>query len=198
MRKVELEILALSHSLAHTHSYSVILGEIGGTRRLPIVIGGFEAQAIAVVLDNMHRPRPLTHDLIKAICDTFDISLEQVHINKLHEGVFYCNLICKQNGEIYEIDSRTSDALALAVRFGCPIYVDEDILNEAGIDSKAEEEAAQGESGGPLIQPPPTESTNYSGMTDEELSRQLSAAIEGEDYEKAARIRDEINRRKKK
>lgn len=199
MNKIELEILALSHSVTQSHSFAVILGEVGGTRRLPIVIGGFEAQAIAVALDNMRPSRPLTHDLMKMICDTFEISLEQVHISKLQDGVFYSNLVCKQNGEIYEIDSRTSDALALAVRFRCPIFVEESILLEAGVEADpAEESSVEKEIAEIAEQPIPSGSTNFSGMTDEELSRQLTAAIEGEDYEKAARIRDEMNRRKKK
>jgi bifunctional DNase/RNase len=198
MSKIELEILALSHSVTQSHSFAVILGEVGGMRRLPIVIGGFEAQAIAVALDRMRPSRPLTHDLMKMICDTFDISLEEVYINKLQEGVFYSNLVCKQNGETYEIDSRTSDALALAVRFNCPIYVEESILAEAGIEADpAEENTAEKDVAELAEQPIPSGSTNFSGMTDEELARQLTAAIEGEDYEKAARIRDEINRRKK-
>jgi bifunctional DNase/RNase len=198
MNKIELEILALSHSVTQSHSFAVILGEVGGTRRLPIVIGGFEAQAIAVALDNMRPSRPLTHDLMKMVCDTFDISLEQVHISKLQEGVFYSNLVCKQNGETYEIDSRTSDALALAVRFNCPIFVEESILLEAGVEADPTEESSVEKEIAELAQQPiPSGSTNFSGMTDDELSRQLTAAIEGEDYEKAARIRDEMNKRKK-
>jgi bifunctional DNase/RNase len=122
-----------------------------------------------------------------------------VHISKLQDGVFYSNLVCKQNGEIYEIDSRTSDALALAVRFRCPIFVEESILLEAGVEADpAEESSVEKEIAEIAEQPIPSGSTNFSGMTDEELSRQLTAAIEGEDYEKAARIRDEMNRRKKK
>ena len=198
MNKIELEILALSHSVTQSHSFAVILGEVGGSRRLPIVIGGFEAQAIAVALDNMRPSRPLTHDLMKMVCDTFDITLEQVHINKLQEGVFYSNLVCKQNGETYEIDSRTSDALALAVRFSCPIFVEENILREAGVEADPNEEASVEKEIAELAQQPvPSGSSNFSGMTDDELTRQLTAAIEGEDYETAARIRDEMTKRKK-
>ena len=198
MNKIELEILALSHSVTQSHSFAVILGEVGGSRRLPIVIGGFEAQAIAVALDNMRPSRPLTHDLMKMVCDTFDITLEQVHINKLQEGVFYSNLVCKQNGETYEIDSRTSDALALAVRFSCPIFVEENILREAGVEADPNEEASVEKEIAELAQQPvPSGSSNFSGMTDDELTRQLTAAIEGEDYEKAAGIRDEMTKRKK-
>ena len=115
MKKIELDIIVLSHSVTQSHSFSVVLGEVGGTRRLAIVIGGFEAQAIAVALDNMKPSRPLTHDLMKALCDTFDIQLEHIFITKLLDGVFYSNLVCKRGEEIFEVDSRTSDALALLI-----------------------------------------------------------------------------------
>ena len=199
MNKVELEIIALSHSVTQSHSFAVVLGEVGGTRRLPIVIGGFEAQAIAVALDNMRPSRPLTHDLIKMMCDTFDINLKQVYISKLQDGVFYSNLICEQNGEEYDIDSRTSDALAMAVRFHCPIFVEESILLEAGVEADPNEAESLEQEIAELTnpQPVPSGSSNYSGMTDEELHKQLMAAIDGEDYEKAARIRDELNKRGK-
>ena len=124
MKKIELEILALSHSVTQSHSYAVVLGEVGGTRRLPIVIGGFEAQAIAVELEKMKPARPLTHDLLRNVCDMFNIELDHIVINNLVEGIFYAQLVCKQGGETFEIDSRTSDAIALAVRFECPdLYV---------------------------------------------------------------------------
>ncbi len=199
MNKVELEIIALSHSVTQSHSFAVVLGEVGGTRRLPIVIGGFEAQAIAVALDNMRPSRPLTHDLIKMMCDTFDINLKQVYISKLQDGVFYSNLICEQNGEEYDIDSRTSDALAMAVRFHCPIFVEESILLEAGVEADPNETESLEQEIAELTnpQPVPSGSSNYAGMTDDELHKQLLAAIDGEDYEKAARIRDELNKRGK-
>ena len=197
MNKVELEIIALSHSVTQSHSFAVVLGEVGGTRRLPIVIGGFEAQAIAVALDNMRPSRPLTHDLIKMMCDTFDINLKQIYISKLQDGVFYSNLICEQNGEEYDIDSRTSDALAMAVRFHCPIFVEESILLEAGVEADPNEAESLEQEIAELTnpQPVPSGSSNYGGMTDDELHKQLMAAIDGEDYEKAARIRDELNKR---
>ena len=140
MRKIELEIIALSHSVTQSHSFAVVLGEIGGSRRLPIVIGGFEAQAIAVALDNMKPSRPLTHDLMKTMCDTFEIQLEYIYISKLLDGVFYSNLVCKKGDDLFEVDSRTSDALALAVRFDCPIYVEESIILEAGVEADPNEE----------------------------------------------------------
>lgn len=199
MKKIELEIIALSHSVTQSHSFAVVLGEVGGTRRLPIVIGGFEAQAIAVALDNMKPSRPLTHDLMKDLCDTFDIQLEYIHITKLVDGVFYSNLVCKRGEEYFEIDSRTSDALAMAVRFDCSIYVEEGILKEAGTESDPSEEDHD--------LPPDVEkeieelteilpTSNYSQMTLAELQIQLKSAIENEDYELAARIHDELNKRK--
>lgn len=198
MRKIELEIIALSHSVTQSHSFAVVLGEVGGSRRLPIVIGGFEAQAIAVALDNMKPSRPLTHDLMKTMCDTFDVNLEYIYISKLLDGVFYSNLVCKKGDDFFEIDSRTSDALALAVRFDCPIYVEESILLEAGVEADPNEEN--------MVSPTEEKeiadltsastSTNYNEMTATELQTHLKAALDNEDYELAARIRDELNKRK--
>ena len=133
MRKIELDIVALSHSVTQSNNYAVVLGEREGARRLPIVIGAFEAQAIAVAIENMTPNRPLTHDLFKNTLDTFNIQLKEVVINNLLEGIFYARLICLKDGEIIEIDSRTSDALALSVRFKCPIYTYEFILDAAGV-----------------------------------------------------------------
>ena len=197
MKKIELDIIALSHSVTQSHSFAVVLGEVGGTRRLPIVIGGFEAQAIAVALDNMKPSRPLTHDLMKTMCDTFEIELEYIFISKLVDGVFYSNLVCKRGAEYFDIDSRTSDALALAVRFDCPIYVEESILLEAGVEADPNEEAT-------LIDPQEKETadlakssaTSYHTMTVPELQVELKAALDNEDYELAARIRDELKHRK--
>ena len=133
MNKIELEIVAISQSFTQNHSYAVVLGETIGKRRLPIVIGGSEAQAIAVAMENMNPSRPLTHDLIKSIFDNFDIVLKEVVINNLLDGVFFAKLICLKDRQEFEIDSRSSDAIALAVRFGCPIYTYETILDSAGI-----------------------------------------------------------------
>ena len=133
MKKIELEIVALSHSITQTHSYAVVLGEVNGLRRLPIVIGGFEAQAIAVALEKMQPGRPLTHDLMKNFLNAFNIELHEIIICDLQEGIFYSKLVCSSDNDTIEIDSRTSDALALAVRFGCPIYTYENILESAGI-----------------------------------------------------------------
>ncbi|MBS1624481.1 MAG: bifunctional nuclease family protein [Bacteroidetes bacterium] len=205
MKKIELEIIALSHSVTQSHSFAVVLGEVDGTRRLPIVIGGFEAQAIAVALDNMKPSRPLTHDLMKTVCDTFGLELQYIYISKLLDGVFYSNLVFSNSIETVEIDSRTSDALALAVRFECPIYVNEDILEEAGVEADAAMEGSSTVTEGDLEKrieeltsvsaAQPGASTNYSNMTAEELNEALQHAIENEDYERAARIRDELNKR---
>jgi bifunctional DNase/RNase len=203
MRKIELEIIALSHSVTQSHSFAVVLGEVGGTRRLPIVIGGFEAQAIAVALDNIKPSRPLTHDLLKTICDTFEVQLEYIYISKLLDGVFYSNLVCRKGEEYFEVDSRTSDALAMAVRFDCPIYVEETILQDAGVEADPAEEAAAEsgiESEGAKVKPKEfliTTPGNYSEMNVTELLEHLQQALDGENYELAARIRDELNKRRK-
>ena len=200
MKKIELEIIALSHSVTQSHSFAVVLGEIGGTRRLPIVIGGFEAQAIAVALDNMKPSRPLTHDLMKTLCDTFEINLEYIYISKLLDGVFYANLVCKRGEEFFEIDSRTSDALALAVRFDCPIYVEESILAEAGVEADPNEESAVSPQEEKEIAEltTPAGPADYPKMSHTELQAALQQAIDNEDDEGAARIRDELNKRKKR
>jgi hypothetical protein len=199
MRKIELEIIALSHSVTQSHSFAVVLGEVGGSRRLPIVIGGFEAQAIAVALDNMKPSRPLTHDLMKTLCDTFEIKLEYIYISKLLDGVFYSNLVCKKGEDLFEVDSRTSDALALAVRFDCPIYVEESIILEAGVEADPNEENAVTSAEEKQIAEltsAPSSSSNYNEMSVADLQVQLKAALDNEDYELAARIRDEMNKRK--
>lgn len=196
MKKIELDILQLSHSVTQNHSFAVVLGEVGGTRRLPIVIGGFEAQAIAVALDNMKPSRPLTHDLMKTMCDTFGIEIEYIYISKLIDGVFYSNLVCKRDADFFEIDSRTSDALALAVRFDCPIYVEEGVLNEAGVEADPNEEQTVTPEEEKEIAELTTPATSYKQMTPAELQIHLKAALDNEDYELAARIRDELNKRK--
>src|SRR5690606_18970550 len=147
MKKIELEIVALSHSITQTHSYAVVLGEVHGLRRLPIVIGGFEAQAIAVALEKMQPSRPLTHDLRKNCMTAFQGELSEIIINDVQEGIFYSMLVAISESDTVEIDSRTSDALALAVRFGCPIYTYEHILDSAGItmeDTGKKEKASKG------------------------------------------------------
>lgn len=190
MKKIELEIVALSHSVSHSHNYAVVLAESSGDRRLPIVIGNFEAQAIAVAMERMTANRPLTHDLFKNTLDKFQIELREVIITNLVEGVFYARLVCDRAGEIVEIDSRTSDALALAVRFGCPIYVYEFVLDEAGVVLESE---------APEHPPSQREEDRPKGLSSysvESLSKMLDQVLGEENYERAAEIRDEINRRK--
>ena len=199
MKKIELEIVALSHSITQTHSYAVVLGEVNGLRRLPIVIGGFEAQAIAVALEKMQPSRPLTHDLMKNFMTAFTIELHEIIICDLQEGIFYSKLVCSSDNDTVEIDSRTSDALALAVRFGCPIYTYENILDSAGIlmeettgkkkKTKEQKEVPVEESGG---------NEDLKTMSLEELNTLLNEVLESEDYIRAIAIRDEINNRKKK
>ena len=191
MQKIELEIVALSHSITQSNSYAVILGEVGGSRRLPIVIGGFEAQAIAVALENMHPSRPLTHDLMKNFMTSFDIALQEVYICDLQEGIFYSKLVCFTANDTIEIDSRTSDALALAVRFGCPIYVYENILDQAGVAS----EQVQSEASQPLETSTAKKENDLSSLTLSELNDLLNEVLEQEDYIKAIDIRDEIAKR---
>lgn len=191
IKKIELEIVALSHSITQTHSYAVVLGEVNGLRRLPIVIGGFEAQAIAVALERMKPSRPLTHDLMKNFMLAFNIDLHEIIINDLQEGIFYSRLVCSTENETVEIDSRTSDAIALAVRFGCPIYTYDHILESAGIVKESEE----AEKKVMVTHDEPT-GNDLKKMSLRELENLLSEVLEREDYIRAASIRDEINRRK--
>ncbi len=190
MKKIELEIVALSHSITQTHSYAVVLGEVNGLRRLPIVIGGFEAQAIAVALERMQPSRPLTHDLMKNFMLAFNVDLHEIIINDLQEGIFYSKLICSTDKETVEIDSRTSDAVALAVRFGCPIYTYENILASAGMLMEADDKKKK-----VVVSHSDAGSDNLKKMSIEELELLLKEVLEIEDYIKAASIRDEIQDR---
>ena len=196
-KKLELEIVALSHSVTQAHSYAVVLGEVNGVRKLPIVIGGFEAQAIAVALENMQPTRPLTHDLMKNMMLATQLQLVEVLIHKINEGIFYAKLICQTGSETIEIDSRTSDALALAVRFDTPIYTYESILDSAGLqmDDTAPKKAAKEEDKKSKIKVS-TLATDLNKLSLAELQKQLNEVLETEDYIKAAQIRDEINSRK--
>lgn len=199
MKKIELEIVALSHSITQTHSYAVVLGEVNGLRRLPIVIGGFEAQAIAVALEKMQPSRPLTHDLMKNFMNAFAIELHEIIICDLQEGIFYSKLVCSSDNDTVEIDSRTSDALALAVRSGCPIYTYENILDSAGI--LMEETTGKKKKSKEMVTEEIAESTgneDLKTLTLEELNTLLNQVLENEDYIRAIAIRDEINSRKKK
>lgn len=201
MKKIELEIVALSHSITQTHSYAVVLGEVNGLRRLPIVIGGFEAQAIAVALERMQPSRPLTHDLFANFMTTFGIDLVEVIIYKLEEGIFFAKLVCQNNEETIEIDSRTSDALALAVRASCKIYTYENILEAAGLFIENTEGQATAEGNTETPSSPVSKSTAFDKdlktMGLEELHTLLQQVLEQEDYVRAISIRDEINSREK-
>ena len=192
MKKLALEIVALSHSVTQSHNYAVVLGEVDGNRRLPVVIGSFEAQAIAVSMEGMTPNRPLTHDLFKNTLDLFSIDLKEIIINNLLDGIFYAKLVCERDGEMIEIDSRTSDALALAVRFKCPIFTYDFILDSAGIVM----EDSQDEPGTETSLTKETKTQRLSNMTLDALSKMLEDVLAEEDYERAALIRDELNRRK--
>jgi bifunctional DNase/RNase len=193
MEKVKLEIVGLSYSQTQSGAYALVLAETGGKRSLPIIIGGFEAQAIAIELEKMTPTRPLTHDLFKSFAQSFQIEVVEVIIYNLVEGVFYAKLICSKDEKFSEIDARTSDAIALGVRFKCPIYTYENILASAGIllDENAElqQESPSSEVSTTTSEKP---ATTYNV---EELEQQLLDAIENEDYELASRLRDEINKR---
>lgn len=198
MNKLALKIIKVAPSVGHNYTHAVVLGEIKGKRRLPIVIGFAEAQAITVILDKMTTPRPLTHDLIKNILNTFDIHLKEVLISNLVEGVFYSQLICEKDGEEYIIDSRTSDALAIAIRCKCPIYIYGHIMDSAGIEIMGEEDYDENDE---MVfvssNESEEESSDYSIYNTYELETMLKEALDNEDYEKAARIRDEIKKRSK-
>jgi len=200
MKKIELEIVALSHSITQTHSYAVVLGEVNGLRRLPIVIGGFEAQAIAVALEKMHPSRPLTHDLMKNFMSAFTIDLQEIIICDLQEGIFYSKLVCVSEHDTVEIDSRTSDALALAVRFGCPIYTYEHILDSAGIlmeDSSSKKKKSGGVTATTTTTTESGSREDLKALSIEDLNSLLTEVLEQEDYIRAIAIRDEINSRRK-
>ncbi|NOT36201.1 MAG: bifunctional nuclease family protein [Saprospiraceae bacterium] len=191
MQKIELELIALSHSVTQTQNYAIVLGEVQGNRRLPIVIGGFEAQAIAVVMERMNPNRPLTHDLFRNTLNSYNIDIKEVVINDLVEGIFFSKIICDHEGDIVEMDSRTSDALAMAVRFNCPIYTYEFIMEGAGVIMDELEESNIHDKSKVI-----SANVSYEKYSSEELNKLLNKVISEEDYEKAAKIRDEINRRK--
>ncbi|HLO57125.1 MAG TPA: bifunctional nuclease domain-containing protein [Bacteroidales bacterium] len=204
MNKVKLNVLGISYSQTQTGAYALVLAEENGRRRIPIIVGGFEAQAIAIQLEGLKPPRPLTHDLFLNFARTFNIDLLEITVYKLEEGVFYSKLTCDNGQRIIEIDARTSDAIALALRFKCPIYTTEDILKKAGIILDFEKESAMQPSGDQPSAPSRNIRVQDSSFTEElknnnlqELKDLLNEAISEEDYEKASLIRDEINRRKK-
>lgn len=193
MDKIRLEIVGMSYSQSQSGAYALILGEVKGKRRLPIIIGGFEAQAIAVELEKMKPTRPLTHDLFKSFADAYLVQLKEVIIDQFKQGVFHAKLVCTQNSIETLIDSRTSDAVALAIRFKCPIYTYEKIMTEAGM-LMDENTASSPEFAGPAEEPADAAFEEY---TLGELEEMLAKAVEQEDYERASMIRDEIRKRKK-
>lgn len=198
MQKIRLNILGLSVSQTQSGAYALVLAEEEGERRIPIIIGPVEAQAIAIQLEGLKPPRPLTHDLIKNMALAFDIALLEVTIYKLEEGIFYSELLCEMNGKEIRIDSRTSDAVALALRFRCPIYTSEEILEKAGIVLQGEDENSPVKS---FLDEDEYEETSsgssYAQYSTSELQELLDDAIQNEDYEKASIIRDELTKRGK-
>jgi len=199
MKKIELEIVALSHSITQTHSYAVVLGEVNGLRRLPIVIGGFEAQAIAVALEKMNPSRPLTHDLMKNFMLAFNVELHEIVINDLQEGIFYSKLVCSSANDTVEIDSRTSDALALAVRFGCAIFTYENILDQAGVmmEDDGKKDALPSSASITTESGSGNPGSDLKSMSITDLNNLLTEVLEQEDYLRAISIRDEIKSREK-
>lgn len=198
MHKLQVDILGLSTSPHTNGAYALILYEVEGKRKLPIIIGGFEAQAIALKLENIKPPRPFTHDLFKQIADAFDLHVNEVFIDELHNETFYAKVICEMGGVVHEIDARPSDAIAIAVRFSAPIFVSEEIMNEAGIveeRQKEEEEEAQASAEELVEDQGEAEPVKREPLA-VELNRKLEEAINREDYEEAARIRDELSRLK--
>jgi len=196
MEKVKLEIIGLSYSQTQSGAYALVLAEAGGKRRLPIIIGGFEAQAIAIELEKMTPTRPLTHDLFKSFAQSFDIEVKEVIIYNLVEGIFYSKLVCERDGQVTEIDARTSDAIAIGVRFNCPVYTFESILTTAGIileDGEKEDSLNLLEDENSEDEIEVEESPE--NLTVQELENQLNDAIENEDYELASRLRDLINKK---
>lgn len=203
MNKVKLNVLGISYSQTQTGAYALVLAEENGRRRIPIIVGGFEAQAIAIQLEGLKPPRPLTHDLFLSFAKTFNIDLLEVIVYKLEEGVFHAKLTCDDGQKIVEIDARTSDAIALALRFKCPIYTTEDILKKAGIILDFEKEAAMSPTHNEGSMPENIDIQKSTFQEDlkendmDQLKLLLDEAVKNEDYEKASLIRDEIKRRKK-
>lgn len=201
MKKVQLDIVGLSYSQTQSGAYALVLGEVNGRRRLPIIIGAFEAQAIAIEIEKMTPSRPLTHDLFKSFADSYHIQIQEIIIYNLVDGVFYAKLICTDGKKTQEIDARTSDAIALAVRFNAAIYTYEFILASAGIIIEGNDflfleniDPLSPESSPEKIENL-TKDEGFNNLSTEELQKKLQEALAEEAYEKAARIRDELNKR---
>lgn len=199
MKKLKLDIVGLSYSQTQSGAYALVLGEVSGRRRLPIIIGGFEAQAIAIEIEKMSPSRPLTHDLFKSLTIHFNVVIEEVIIYNLVDGIFFAKLICNDGKKTAEIDARTSDAIALAVRYQCPIYTYEFILASAGIMIEGTDfaflENIEPTDDTEGVSIPGNISSGYASYTEAELKDMMDKALEEENYEKAARIRDEISKR---
>jgi len=195
MQKIKLVISGLSYSQTQSGAYALMLTEVGGKRKLPIVIGGFEAQAIAVELEKMKPNRPLTHDLFKSFALAFEVEIKEIVIYNFDEGIFYAKIICVKDGVTTEIDSRTSDAIAIGVRFDCPIYTFDKILEAAGTlidDEFDQEDLSDFEDEDEEVE---NNAESLSISSTEELENRLKEAIENEDYESASKIRDELKNR---
>jgi uncharacterized protein len=196
MKKIKLDIVGLSYSQTQSGAYALVLGEVNGRRRLPIIIGGFEAQAIAIEIEKMTPSRPLTHDLFKSFALAYNITIEEVIIYNLVDGIFFAKLVCNDGKKNIEIDARTSDAIALAVRFECPINTYEFILATAGIMIEGNDFVFLENLETPTEEKVATTATNYAALSDDELKEKLQQALSDEAYEKAAKIRDELSKRK--
>ncbi len=205
MDKIQLQILGISSGHTNT-SYTLILEEVDGPRKLPVIIGAFEAQAIAIEIERIAPVRPMTHDLIKSFASAYNITITEILIHRLHEGVFYASLICSNGTEEHEIDARTSDAIALALRFKCPIYTYEPIMQEAGIilsdmEGGAPTKASEATSTSASTSTEKTKKSSEGSLTTydkDELEKMLEEAIDDENYILAAKIRDEIKKREEK
>ena len=206
MAKIKLNVLGISYSQTQSGAYALVLSEEEGSRRIPIIVGGFEAQAIAIELEGLAPPRPLTHDLFKNFADSYGIAILEVNIHKLEDGVFFANIMCDNGGQALTLDARTSDAIALALRFKCPIYTTSEIVDKAGIVldfEKGAEFEHPIEPGEEEIEVKRKKTKKGSSLPDlsgssmEDLRSMLAEAVANEDYEKASEIRDEINRRSK-
>lgn len=202
---IKLNVLGISYSQTQSGAYALILTEEDGDRRIPIIVGGFEAQAIAIELEGLKPPRPLTHDLFLSFAKVYGISIKEVVIYKLEEGVFFAQLLCDNGVEKITLDARTSDAIALALRFKCPIYTTEEIIAKAGIvldfdkeSSESQPEEKEGKEPENIEKPKSADKTDYSSLSKDELKKMLDDAISNENYEKASAIKAEIDRRNKK
>jgi bifunctional DNase/RNase len=195
MQKIKLIISALSYSQTQSGAYALMLTEVGGKRKLPIVIGGFEAQAIAVELEKMKPNRPLTHDLFKSFAVAYEIEVKEIIIYKFEEGIFFAKIVCLKDGVLTEIDSRTSDAIAIGVRFDCPIFTFDNILKDAGtlIDDEFDQDDLDDTDEDELEFTP--EGNTLVVASKEDLESMLKEALDNEDYEAASKIRDEIQKR---